>query len=151
MTCQAVKGKIRWSQRLKLRMRAIKGPCLLEMEGGDILCECMICSGPDVPLDRPLEWRAVLPAVFLPSVHAAICWWSVETEGKSTELLCTTIPPLQLLSKTNSPVKLQFNQQCFCLPRHRFSMHRSNQKELLLYLYSRWSLLRLPFPKYNAW
>lgn len=44
MTCQAVKGKIRWSRRLKLRMRAVKGLCLPKMEGGDILCECMICS-----------------------------------------------------------------------------------------------------------
>lgn len=35
--------------------------------------------------------------------------------GKSTEQLCTTIPPLQLLSKTNSPVELQFTQLCFCL------------------------------------
>lgn len=33
--------------------------------------------------------------------------------GKSTEQLCTTIPPLQLLSKTNSPVELQFTQLCF--------------------------------------
>lgn len=74
----------------------------------------------------------------------------LKAEGQSTELLYTTIPPLQLLSKTNSPVKLQFNQQCFCLPRHRFII-RTNQKELLPCLYSRWSLLRLPFPKYNAW
>lgn len=65
--------------------------------------------------------------------------------GKSTEQLCTTIPPLQLLSKTNSPVKLQFTQHCFCLRWHRFFMHRSNPKELLPYLCSRWSLLRFTF------
>lgn len=76
MTCQAVVGKNRWSQRLKLRMsrKGTASGSTSEMEGV-LYCEsAWSAPGPDVPLDRPLEWRAVLPAVPVPTAHAAICW-----------------------------------------------------------------------------
>lgn len=160
MTCQAVVGKNRWSQRLKLRMRAVKGlrvAAHLGWRGRYIVWVHDLLQGQMFHLTGPLNGGQFCQlSPFLPHMQPFV-GRELKAGGKSIEWLCTTIPPLQLLSKTNSPVKLQFTQQCFCLPQHCspsficFVCGRPNQKELLPYLCSRWSLLRLPFPSYNAW
>ncbi len=95
MTCQAVVGKNRWSQRLKLRMRAVKGlrvAARLRWSGRYIVWVHDPLQGQMFHLTGPLSGGQFCQlSLFLP--HMQTFFGRVlKAGGKSTEWLCTTNP-----------------------------------------------------------
>lgn len=152
MTCQAVKGKIRWSRRLKLRMRAVKGLCLPKMEGGDILCECMICSRA-----RCSTWQAPWvegsSASCLPSYHTCShllveCWKRGENQQNSfapQSHRCNCCP------KQIVPWNCSLPNIAFVYADTVSSCTGHIRKNYCPTSIPGEAFCVLPFPKYNAW
>ncbi len=157
MTCQAVVGKNRWSQRLKLRMRAVKGlrvAARLRWRGRYIVWVHDPLQGQMFHLTGPLSGGQFCQlSPFLPHMQPFV-GRVLKAGGNQQNGFAQRSPPCNCCPKQIVPWNCS-------LPNNAFVYHntvprvsvcdRPNRKELLPYLYSRWSLLRLPFPSYNAW
>lgn len=137
MTCQAVVGKNPWCQRLKLRMRAVKGlrvAARLRWRGCYIVRVHDPLQGQMFHLTGPLSGGQFCQlSPFLPHMQPFV-GRVLKAGGNQQNGFAQRSPPLQLLSKTNSPVKLQFTQQCFCLPQHcslSFSMWPAKSERII--------------------